>query len=127
MSEETVTLSSLDELLLVIKRSLRMDMKDKIATSRVHIFFISYITVLRNHGPSWILKDSQKIVVNHGLSQIKPHSFQSLLNEDLNFSDHDFPEKFQCIFKHSVKLAGAFQIVMMDEPAGWKAGKRGSE
>ena len=79
-SKEVVSLSKLDEL---VSQELRTDMRDANATSRIQNLFVNYMTLLRRHGLSWIIKENQKVAVGHVLSAIRPTALQSRLDSDL--------------------------------------------
>ena len=100
-----VTLSTLDE---VVERMLRMDMSDPGAKSRMESIFLSYYTILRQHGLLRVIKDAPKVAVQHVLSQIRPMSLQSRLKDDLALSQYDLQKDFKGFFAHAVRLAEAF-------------------
>ena len=72
-SENTITLASLDK---IISNSLRMNMNDRDASSRMEGLFISYIMILRRNGLSWVPEKNQKVAVKHVLTAIRPYSLQ---------------------------------------------------
>ena len=113
-SKEVVSLSKLDEL---VSQELRTDMRDANATSRIQNLFINYMTLLRRHGLSWIIKENQKVAVGHVLSAIRPTSLQSRLDSDLQFSHHDLRKNFQGFLKHATRLSEAFQLLDNGKPS----------
>lgn len=52
-SKETLTLASVDS---IVSKKLKMDMRDRSATSRMQGLFISYRTIQRDNGLSWVLE-----------------------------------------------------------------------
>ncbi len=88
-----------------------MKYSDKSATSRITTLLCDYITLLRKHGLSWILSDSQKVSVYHVLSAIRPYTLQNRLRDDLDFSHHHLKKDFKGFTQHVIKLAEAYQLV----------------
>jgi len=107
-SKETVTLSSLDRM---VDKQLSMNMADPSATSRMQALFISYYSLLRKSGLTWVLEESQKVAVQHVLSAISPKSLRDRLSEDLEFSQRHLRKDFKAFMAHSIKLAEAFQLI----------------
>ena len=50
-SSDTITLSMLDK---IVHESLRMNMNDNNANSRMEALFVSYVILLRRHGLMWV-------------------------------------------------------------------------
>jgi len=107
-SKETVTLSKLDR---IVEKQLSMNMSDPSATSRMQGLFISYTTLLRKNGLSWVVTDSPKVAVQQVLSCINPKSLRTRLREDLEFSQRSLRKDFKGFMTHAIKLAEAFQLV----------------
>ena len=107
-SKETVTLSALDKM---VEKHLSMNMSDPSATSRMQGLFISYTTLLRKSGLSWVLKENQKVAVQHVLSAINPTTLRTRLSEDLEFSQYNLRKDFRGFMNHAIKLAEAFQLL----------------
>lgn len=112
-SKEVVTLDVLDDL---VAKELRINMADSNAQSRIENLFISYHTLLRRHGLSWLLTDNQKLAVHHVLSAIRPEILRSRLESDLDFSHHHLRKDFKAFMKHAIKLSDAFQLVDIGVP-----------
>lgn len=107
-SRNTVTLTSLES---IIKRELRMDMKNPDGSARMRNLFIDYHTLLRRYGLSWVLDSSEKVAVQHVLSAIRPAKLRSRLESDLAFSHAHTRKDFKAFFKHAQKIADAFALV----------------
>lgn len=107
-SKETVTLDTLDD---IVSKKLRIKISDSDAESRIENLFVSYHSLLRRHGLSWIIKDNQKIAVYHVLSAIRPESLRSRLESNLDFSHHHLRKNFKSFINHAIKLSKSFQLV----------------
>lgn len=116
-SPEAITLEAIDS---IVDRDLRMNMGDKNARSRMESLVVSYHTLLRRHGLSWILKSNQKVAVMHVLSAVKPTSLRNRLQSDLDFAHHDLKENFKGFLSHSLKVSDAFQLVDQGPKQGRK-------
>eukprot|EP00180_Rhodochaete_pulchella_P004096 Plantae.Rhodophyta-Rhodochaete_pulchella.ctg7553.p1 GENE.Plantae.Rhodophyta-Rhodochaete_pulchella.ctg7553~~Plantae.Rhodophyta-Rhodochaete_pulchella.ctg7553.p1 ORF type:complete len:129 (-),score=19.30 Plantae.Rhodophyta-Rhodochaete_pulchella.ctg7553:832-1218(-) len=75
-SKETVAIDTFDDM---VSKELRINRSDPGAKSRIENLFVSYRSLLRRHGLSWIVKDNQKVAVFHFLSAIRPESLRSRL------------------------------------------------
>lgn len=113
-AKDVVTRDTLDKL---VEEELRTDMKDKNARSRIETLFVSYRSLLRRHGVSWILKDNEKVAVSHVLSSIRPESLRVRLESDLALSHHDLRKDFKGFMAHAIKLSEAFQLVDNGAPS----------
>lgn len=107
-SKEAVTLEGLVEL---IEKKLRMNMDNKNAKSRMQGLFADYYSILSQQGVKWIIEENQKLAVTHVLSAIRPQSLKERLESDLSFSHHALRKDIKEFLKHAVKLSEAFQPV----------------
>lgn len=73
---ETLTLSGLDS---IVRKDLKMDMKNKDARSRMKSLLIEYHTLLRRNGLYWLLEDKEKVAVQHVLSEIQSVKLRNCL------------------------------------------------
>ena len=107
-SQETITLETLDE---IVDINLRMNKKDKNSKSRMESLFVSYHSLLRRNGLSWLIEPNPKVAVYHVLSAIKPKILHDRLSSDLQFSKHSLKKDFKDFMKHAVHVSEAFQRV----------------
>lgn len=112
-SKEVLTMESLD---VIVERELRTDMKNTNATARMQDLFTNYHTILSRNGLKWIIKENQKIAVQHVLSAVRPVSLRDRLSSYLSFSHHNLRKDLTGFLKHSVRLAEAFQLVDCGPP-----------
>lgn len=78
-SKHVVTIDMLDK---IVEDMLKTDMTDKDAMSRIENLFISYKSLLRRGGLSWVTQDTEKVVVYEVLSAIRPKLLQKRLESD---------------------------------------------
>lgn len=88
----------------VVRDSIRMDISDRSAKSRMESLFISY-------GLTWVIKDAPKIAALQFISQIRPVYLQSRRKDDLDLSQNNLKKDFKGFFAHAVKLSEAFLLV----------------
>lgn len=103
-----MTIDSLDKL---VEDQLRIDMTDKDSRSRIENLFVSYRSLLRRNGLTWLTQDNEKIAVYHVLSAICPELLRVRLESDLEQSHYDLRKDFEGFMYHSIKLSEAFQLV----------------
>lgn len=120
-SKEVVTLNMLDN---IVKRELHTNMQDPNAKSRTENLFISYYSMLLQHGLSWLVKENQKVAVYHVLLAIPPVSLKSRLESDLDFAQQQLGKDFKASMKHSTKLSEAFQLVDLGKPTADSSSSR---
>lgn len=126
-SKSVVTTDMLDK---IFEDSLRMDMTDNDARSRIEDLFVTYKSLLRRHGVSWVAKENEKVAVYHVLSAIRPVSLRCRLESDLELSHYSLRKDFKGFMAHAIKLSEAFQLVDIGPPtkSGKPSGKtRGGE
>ncbi|PXF46452.1 hypothetical protein BWQ96_03777 [Gracilariopsis chorda] len=107
-SKSCANLSFLDH---IVEHELRMDMRDIGARSRIESLFISYHTLLRRHGLSWVLHSNEKIAVQHVLSSIKPKSLRLRIQSDLQLAHHNLKKDFKEFMDHCLTISDAFQLI----------------
>lgn len=101
----------LDSLEAIVDRDLRADMQIKNAATRMKDLLTKYHTTLSRHGLKWIVKENQKITVQHILSAVRRVSIREQLTCDLSFSRHHLHKDFTGFLKHAVRISEAFQLV----------------
>ncbi len=113
LSPDVININDISE---IISRELRMDTTIRCATSRMQTLFILYITVLSNHGLSWITDSNQDLAVGHVLATIRPASLRKRLEYDMRLSkSSSLKIDFRGFMDHATKLSEAFQLVDIDE------------
>lgn len=86
-------------------------MNDSDAISRVNNLFVSYLSILRRQGLSWVVEENQKVAVGYVLATIHPSTLHIQLESDLELSHHDLRKNFRGFIKHAIRLTEAFQLV----------------
>lgn len=66
---------------------------------------------LVHYGPSWVLKISEKIAVQHVLSAKKLAKLRNRLKSDLFYSHVHLRKDFRKFFFHAKNILGAFTLV----------------
>lgn len=72
---------------------------------------MSYKSLLRRHGLSWVTEHNENVAVYHVISAIRPDAFRAHPELDLEISRYDLPKDFRGFMKHAIELSEAFQIV----------------
>ncbi len=106
--KETMATASLDK---IAAKSLRMEMHDDSAVSRMDELFIAYHALLSEHGLTVILQDNQKDAVGHVLSKIRPQRLQTRLETDFKFSHIHLRKNFEGFFSNAQRLSEAFELL----------------
>lgn len=86
-------------------------MTDKDACSCIKTLFVSYRSLLRRNGLTWMTKDNDKIAVYQVPSAIRLESLRIRLESDLELSHCDLRKDFKGFMYHAIKLFEAFQLV----------------
>jgi transposase InsO family protein len=120
-SKESVTIDILDK---IVDRSLKMDMTDRNAESRMQNLFVSYHGILRRNGIAWLLTANQSVAVGHVLSAVRPTALHDRLTSDLEFAYSDLRNDFKGFMAHAIKLSSAFQIIDNGPPSNDKTVNR---
>lgn len=107
-SRETVIEDMLDKL---VARELYMDMSDRSAKSRMEGLFVSYFTLLRQHGLKWVLENSQKVAVYNIVSAVKTSTVRRRLESDLDLKVNHIHKDLKDFMKHALKLFEAFAML----------------
>lgn len=95
----------------MVEKKLRTNMNKNSATARMHDLFSGYHTIPSRHDLKWIIKENQKVAVQHVLSAVRPMVLKEHLESDLSFSHHELKKDFNKFLAHDIKLAEAFQLV----------------
>lgn len=109
-----VTLEKLDE---IISRYLRINIRNSNATACMQNLLASYHTIIARNGLKWIIKENQKVAVQHLLLAMQPLSLWDRPQSDLEHSHHALRKNFTCFQRHAIKLAEAFQIFDNCQPS----------
>lgn len=110
-AEKSKKAVNLKNLYSIVRKHLKMDVKDRSAMSRMEYLFARYVSILRRNGLTWLLKDNQRISATHVLSTVKPKSLQERLNSDLNFTNYDPRNYFKGLLEHAIRISEALEIV----------------
>lgn len=90
-SKDVLNMNVLDD---IINKHLRTNMEDSNAKYRMRNHFVSYHTILHCKEIGWIMKDNQKVEVNHVLSAFSPMSLRQRLESDISFAHHNLKKVF---------------------------------
>lgn len=119
---DNATTDALDGL---VKNNLRTDMENTNARSRMKIRFVSYKSLLREHGLSWITKDTEKIAIQHVLTANCPAPLRSRLKYDMELAKTKLCKDFKGLIKHATHLSDAFHLVDTGSPIKTSRTKKG--
>lgn len=90
-SKLTLTLSALIEMIAWAADNI----KHCEAESWMQGRFISYFSILRLNGLKWIIEKNAKLVVQHVLSAVRPHTLQNRSENDLELCCYDLRKNYR--------------------------------
>lgn len=94
----------------MLRKQLKMNMKDRSDKSRMQTLFTNHVSILRRNGLTWPLESNERVAVTHVLTAIRAKSLQSCLQSDLDFAHHHLRKK-KAFLVHSIKISEAFEIL----------------
>lgn len=103
------TNATIDSLHLLVKKELRMDVRDDEATSRMRNLFNFYNALLRENGVNWVTEGNPKIAVRHVTSSLRPETLRTRLQSDFLLGYMHLKNNFRAFMGHCLNLADVFQ------------------
>lgn len=117
-SKDVATIGALDKL---AEEQFHTDMTDKDGRSRIETLFVSYKTLLRQHGLPWIVDDKEKLAVNHVLYATNPEPLRLRLESHLERSYSHFQKTFRGLWLMLLSCQKISSWLIM---VGFNAGRR---
>lgn len=86
-----------------------MNIRSSIA--RMRSLFVTYHTLIRRNGKTWVLKENQKIFVSHIVRELRSQSFRQRIESDLDLPYHTLKKYLKDFMDHKIEFSWAFENV----------------